>query len=565
MVKWQQDRLQEKGIRMTIRKKLWLHSFLSLIAAMLLMGFIIVNMLSIQATNKNIVPVLLTIERLEASMKSAKQSLNNAAYNMTEGNKQEVLAQIETTEKLINKLEKSLKQKEFLALLAKAKQKFADVHTESLAALDHRNASEARRQAMRIEGAINDIYTLQLYINDYYNELQRDLQGQIHFVIWTAVISSIALIVLSGAISLRLTRSITNPLKRLANNAAEIAGGNLLVARIDYKHNDELGALNVAFHTMVEELKRLLRSVEVASQQVETFAKEIEADNQMLTEINRQVAVSTNELSAGAQSISEELQQAVQQIEKMDDTFAKTAERTKQTAHYSEAAVEAIQHGQQAIERQLHAIRESNAAMLSIEEATNKFASYAANIEQMAKAVSHIAEQTNLLALNAAIEAARAGEAGKGFAVVADEVRKLAEQSAQATKQIFETVSLIKHGIASVSAAVAQGVKITKQQSQSIETTTKAFAEIEGKVAGISADIQALAVNMTTSKQLEEKVLQNVESISAVVEQSAAGSEEIAASMAEQLTAFEKMVEKAAKLRQLTDELHEVMAKFRME
>ncbi|MFD2360225.1 methyl-accepting chemotaxis protein [Saccharococcus thermophilus] len=562
-MKWQQDR--EKGITMTIRNKLWLHSFLSLLASIILMGFIIVNMLSIQATNKDMVPVLLTVERLESSMKSAKQSLNNAAYNMTEGNKQEVLTQIEATEKLISKLEKSLKQKEFRALLAKAKQKFAEVHTESLTALDRRDASEARRQAMRIEGAINDIYTLQLYTNDYYNELQHNLQGQIRFIIWTAIIGSIALIVLSGVISLRLTRSITNPLKRLANNAVEIAGGNLLVERIDYKQNDELGALNVAFDTMVEELKRLLRSVEVVSQQVEIFAKEIEADDQMLMEINRQVAVSTNELSAGAQSISEDLQQAVQLIEQMDDTFMKTAERTEQTARYSEAAVEAIQHGQQAMEKQLHAIRESNAAMLSIEEATNKFMSYAANIEQMAKAVSDIAKQTNLLALNAAIEAARAGEAGKGFAVVADEVRKLAEQSAQATKQIFETVSLIKHGISSVSAAVAQGVTIAEQQSQSIETTTKAFAEIEDKVAGISADIQALVVNMATSKQLEEKVLQNVESISAVVEQSAAGSEEIAASMSEQLTAFEKMVEKVTKLRQLTDELHEVMAKFRME
>jgi methyl-accepting chemotaxis protein len=170
-----------------------------------------------------------------------------------------------------------------------------------------------------------------------------------------------------------------------------------------------------------------------------------------------------------------------------------------------------------------------------------------------------------LLALNAAIEAARAGEAGKGFAVVAEEVRKLAEQSAQATKQIFQTVSLIKHGVSTVSGAVARAVKIAEQQSQSIETTTKAFAEIEDKVSGISADIQALVDDVIMSKQLEEKVLQNVESISAVVEQSAAGSEEIAASMAEQLTAFEKMVEKVTKLRQLTDELHEVMAKFRME
>jgi methyl-accepting chemotaxis protein len=82
---------------------------------------------------------------------------------------------------------------------------------------------------------------------------------------------------------------------------------------------------------------------------------------------------------------------------------------------------------------------------------------------------------------------------------------------------------------------------------------------------GTTADIQALVDDVAMSKQLEEKVLQNVESISAVVEQSAAGSEEIAASMSEQLRAFENMLEKVTKLRQLTDELHEVMAKFRME
>ncbi|MBA2874890.1 methyl-accepting chemotaxis protein [Thermaerobacillus caldiproteolyticus] len=548
---------------MTIRKKLWLHSFILLLLSMAMMGFIIVNMLSIQATNKDIVPVLLTVQQLQASMKSTKQSLNNFAYNMTEGNKQEVTTQIQETERFISKLEKTLKQKQFIELLTKAKQKFSDVHTQSLEALDQRDASEVRRQAMRIEGALNDVYVLQLYTNDFYQKLQSDLQAQIRFVIWTAIIGSIALIIMSGGISLRLTRSITNPLQRLANNAKEIASGNLLVERVSYKHDDELGALNTAFNTMVDELNRLLHSVDGVSKQVETFAKELEKENQMLTEINRQVALSTNELSAGSQSISEELQQAVLLIEKMDATFAKTAERTEQTALYSEAAVEAIQNGQKAMEQQMQFVRDNSEATLSIEQATNEFTSYAANIEQMAKAVSDIAEQTNLLALNAAIEAARAGEAGKGFAVVAEEVRKLAEESARATKQIFETVSLIKRGVASVSSAVAQGVKIAEQQSQSIETTTNAFAEIEKKVEGISSDIQALVADVNTSKELGNQVLQNVESISAVVEQSAAGSEEIAASMSEQLTAFEKMVEKVTTLRQLTDELHAVMARFR--
>ncbi|WP_027408964.1 methyl-accepting chemotaxis protein [Anoxybacteroides tepidamans] len=550
---------------MTIRKKLWLHSTISILLSIVIMGFIIANMLSIQSTNKDIVPVLLTVQKLEASMKSAKQGLNNFAYNMTEGNKQEVITQVNETERMISQLEKMLKQKEFRVLLEKAKRKFSDVRARSLEALDSRNESEARRQAMRIEGAINDLYVLQLYTNDFYEQLQRDLQGQIRFVVWASVIGCVVLFVLSGGSSLRLTRSITKPLERLAANATEIARGNLLVERVAYKNRDEIGELNAAFNQMVDELKRLLHSVDDASKRVEAFAKEIEQENQTLTEINRQVALSTNELSSGAQSISEELQQAVLLIEKMDNTFAQTAERTEQTAQYSEVAVEAIRDGQAAIQQQMELIRNNAEATSLIERETKEFIEHATDIEQMAKAVSEIAEQTNLLALNAAIEAARAGEAGKGFAVVAEEVRKLAEQSAQATKQIFTTVSHIKHGVASVSAAVAQGVKIAEQQSQSIETTAAAFTEIESKVAGISTDIQALVTDVAASKQFGERVLQNVESISAVVEQSAAGSEEIAASMSEQLTAFENMVEKVKMLRQLTDELHTVMAKFRME
>ncbi|MCL6587717.1 MAG: methyl-accepting chemotaxis protein [Anoxybacillus sp.] len=547
---------------MTIRKKLWLHSIISILLSMGIMGFIIVNMLSIQATNKDVVPMLLTVQQTQATMKAAKQSLNNFAYNMTEGNKQDVTARMDETEQLLKKLDNMLTKKEFRTLLGKAKQKFADIHNRADAALESRDASETRRQAMRIEGAINDLHILQLYTNDFYAALQQDLQGQIRFVVWTAVVGSVLLLLLSGTSSLRLTSSITKPLERLANNAKEIANGNLFVERISYTHKDEIGELSASFNMMVDELQRLLHSVDEASKKVETFAKEIEKENQLLTEINRQVAVSTNELSSGAQNISEELQQAVLLIEKMDETFAQTAERTEQTAQYSHMAVEAIRNGQTAIEQQEKFIRHNAEATALIEKETNEFTAYALNIEQMAKAVSDIAEQTNLLALNAAIEAARAGEAGKGFAVVAEEVRKLAEQSGQATKQIFSTVSQIKHGVESVASAVAQGVKIAEQQSQSISETALAFAEIETKVAGISNDIQSLVTAMAASKQLGEKVLQNVESISAVVEESAAGSEEIAASMSEQLTAFENMAEKVTMMRQLTDELQAVMEKF---
>ncbi|GMB08881.1 methyl-accepting chemotaxis protein [Thermolongibacillus altinsuensis] len=547
---------------MTIKKKLLLNSLLSLIFSVSIIAFIIFNMLSIQSSNQDFVPMMMKTQQLQAELKAAKQSLNNYAYSPTEGNKQEALTRLMDSEKLFKQLDEGMKQPYFQQPFEKAKQKFSALMKEAKAALDARDIAETRRQSMRAEGILNDLYVVNMYVNEYYDYMQKQLQEQIRSVITISFVSVGVLLLLASFFSIRLTRTITTPLRKIAANAKEIARGNLRVEPIVYKGNDELGDLNHSFTTMTEQLNGLLHSVDTMSKQVEAFAKEIEQENEMLTEINNQVASSTNELSAGAQSISEELQSAVQLIEKMESTFSENVARTEQTAKYSDEAVLAIVNGQQALEEQLNFIRENAKATALIENATKEFADYAGKIENMAKAVDEIASQTNLLALNAAIEAARAGEAGKGFAVVAEEVRKLAEESAKATNQIFEMVRLIKRGLTNVLNSVRQGVEIADAQSRAIETTTNAFKEIEQKVNGISHDIQSLVSGMAISKQLGEQVLQNVESISAVVEQSAAGSEEIAASMTEQLQAFKKMGEKVTTLRQLTDELQTMMAKF---
>ena len=549
---------------MTIKKKILLNSLIGLVLSILMIAFIIFRMLSIQTSNQDYVKVLLTVGSLKAETNASMQSLNTFAFNMTDANKNLAINDLENTGATYKELDSLLKEKQSKAILKRAETKFKILQTEALAALKESNASEVKRQSLRTHGIANDISQLDLYTSKHYTYLEESMESNIQFVIMFALIGSVILAIITTLLILRMANKITNPLKKLAENAKEIAAGNLLVSHVNYKHNDELGVLNQSFTKMVDQLTSILTSVDTASQRIDQFAIEFEVEYHSLTESSNQVAVSTDELSRGTQSISEDLQSSVELVELMDKEFGMNVARAKQSAEYAHGTNEVISAGREAINEQKSLITKNIKATRTIEAATKDFSIYAGKIEDMAKAVSEIANQTNLLALNAAIEAARAGEAGKGFAVVSDEVRKLAEHSTQATKQIFETVNLIKNGLISISSSVEVGVGITDQQNTNIKRTLETFEQIEEKVTGISEVLDHLVTGVDTSKKSNEHVLQNVESISAIVEETAAGSEEISASTVEQLHSITKVVGKVASLKELTESLNKTISHFQL-
>lgn len=548
---------------MTIKKKLLLNLLLAIGLSIVMISFIIYRMLMIQASNQDYVQVLLTVQNLQAETSAAKQSLSNFSFSPTEGNKQDALVKMEKASQTFAQAKEVIQQENSKLVLDKALGKFSTLEAEAEKALEDKVSAEVKRQSLRSEGILNDLHLLNIQVNEYYDFLQEDLKNQIQFIILAAIIGSILLVMVAGGIGIRLTSSITRPLKQIALNAQEIAKGNLMIEKVPYKHRDELGTLNESFDMMAAHLTSLLQKVNKASKEVEDFAGDIEQENIALTEISNQVAVSTDELSAGAQNVSEDLQQSVELIDEMDKEIMMNLDHTQESSSYSQEAVEAISEGRKAIEGQKALITENKDASSSIKAATDQFAGYAAKIQDMAQTVSGIADQTNLLALNAAIEAARAGEAGKGFAVVASEVRKLAEESNRATTQIFDMVNHLKTGLEEIGEAVNKGGAIAEEQMESMNLTMSAFGNIETKVSGISEKITHLVKGMEASKELGARVLHNVESISAVVEETAAGSEEISASTTEQLSAFGNLSKKVTDLRKLTNELNESVSVFK--
>ncbi|WP_053218835.1 methyl-accepting chemotaxis protein [Virgibacillus senegalensis] len=547
---------------MSIKKKLLLNSLGILLLACLIVVFIIFHMLRIQSSSSDQVNILLNIERFKSEMNGAKQSLSNFSFSGTDALKQETTGQMESSTELMGELKAVVTDPSSLEHLTKAETKFSEWKDQTTAALNEKDMGEAKRQSIRTDGILNDIYMLNQSAQRNYQQIQQQMDNQIQFTIVSSVVGCVVLLLLASISTLKVTNSISSTLRKLAKNAKKIATGNLAVEPLEYNKPDELGVLNNSFNQMTGQLRDLISSIDGVSKDVENFAAVIDEENKSLTEVSKQVAVSTDELSAGTQSISEDLQDAVTLIEQMDRDFSKNVEHTQQAVSYGNAAGEAVASGQKAIQSQQQLVDENAKTSQEIKQAAEAFANYTGEINTMAKSVSEIANQTNLLALNAAIEAARAGEAGKGFAVVAEEVRKLAEDSSTATSHIFEMVKLIEKGISEITVSVERGSGIVREEQASMDKTITSFTNIEEKVAGFSKELSSLLEGIQTSKTTGRKVLDNVESISAVVEESAAGNEQISASTQEQLTAFHHMVEQVTKLRKLTDELNGTVGKF---
>ncbi|EDW22937.1 methyl-accepting chemotaxis protein [Bacillus pumilus] len=548
---------------MSLRIKILLNSLVSLLLAVGVIAFIIVSMTKIQSSNETEVQALLNVQKTKASFESVEQTMTNYSMTLSDEQLEVVQTGISTAKKQLQTLNKhagNINKDE----LTRLNSKYDTWTKEANNAIGEKNASDARRVAARIDGVLNDIHTMNKRAEEAYKQNLENTADNVQWIITSALVAALTLIVIAVFLNIGLTRSIVTPIKSLSYRAKQIAEGNLAVERMDIQRKDEIGGLNESFNQMTDQLISLIKEISNVSSQVETFSIQLDDENKKLMESANQVSVSTDEMANGSQAISEDLQHGVSLIEKMDQHGRKNSERSQTVIQSTGDAIEAVESGKHTLTETKTAIEKNTHATRQIEQSAGEFTQYASGISAMAKTVSDIADQTNLLSLNAAIEAARAGEAGKGFAVVADEIRKLADESSNATRQIFDMVSHIERGIQSISQTVKEGVKLSLQQQDAMDKTSHSFEDIETKAQHIKREMAVLNDQIVQSTELGGQVLNSIENISAVVEETAAGSEEISASANEQLQSFHQMNKQVEELMSMTARLNETVHRFKL-
>ncbi|MCH7323417.1 methyl-accepting chemotaxis protein [Solibacillus sp. MA9] len=380
----------------------------------------------------------------------------------------------------------------------------------------------------------------------------------------TSVVVLIISLIISAAAVLYIRKRIIKPLVQVSDEATKISDGDLTGKDIQVFSKDEIGNLANTFNTMRSNLRNLVFNVQQNTEHLSAASEELSASTQEITATTNDVTHRVLETAEAAQNSSQIAADSAIAMEETAIGVQRIAETTQTLHSKALTASEAAASGRKIITEAKDQMTTIDGSTVTVNELVTKLAKQTEEISSISQVITAITDQTNLLALNAAIEAARAGEHGKGFAVVADEVRKLAEESKNSATSIVALTQEIKRDTAEVEEAVRNSLASVKEGVLIIEKAGKSFNQIELDVEDMKNSIQDVSA---TSEQLSasaEEVTASVNEIAIGANKASESVEMIAAAMEEQSASMEQVNHVAISVTESSQQLQIQIQQFRV-
>ncbi|MBD3860824.1 methyl-accepting chemotaxis protein [Bacillus sp. 28A-2] len=380
----------------------------------------------------------------------------------------------------------------------------------------------------------------------------------------TAIIVFSVTLIVAGALIFFIVRSISKRLSNLARFSKKVSEGDLR-DKLQIQSDDEIGQVGKGFNTMIDSLRSLIGAVQTSVENVASSSEELTASAGQTSKATEHITLAIEQFSSGNESQNDKVELSSDELEEMNRGLQHMNESAESITASSIKSTEIAGEGGQLVEKTASQMNVIDESVKKAENVIRALESKSKDITQILGVINGIADQTNLLALNAAIEAARAGESGRGFSVVAEEVRKLAVQSANSAKEIENLIKEIVQDI-DVSQEVFTAVNQEVQSGLSFTEQTKvSFHNIFDMTKEISDQLQTMNQTVVQLSKGSAHVSEAVREIADVSRESSANIQDIAASAEEQLASMEEISSSSATLSSMAEELRDLISKFKVE
>lgn len=383
-------------------------------------------------------------------------------------------------------------------------------------------------------------------------------------LILSIALAVVVIVILCGLASNYFIGKMVGQVGEVVGAVKKVSAGNLRIDDLEIKSQDELGTLSESINDMKYRLKNLMTKISECSERVAASSEELTAGTQQTNESITVVAQNIEVLTQGTvdqERTIETLEERIQDMHDRMDDLRTTATQMEQIAIDStnNAAL-----GKEKVEAAVDVMKNIEQQVSSSAKVIGELGKRSDEIGQIVETISGIAGQTNLLALNAAIEAARAGEQGRGFSVVAEEVRKLAEQSSEAAGNIAKLIATIQQDTTSAVESIEQGNQSVKEGTKSVAETGKAFIDIETQASKLNINVNRSLKDISAVDNSNKAILAAVEHVKAIANRSSENASSVSAATQEQSAAMQEVADASKILSELANEMRGEVAQFKL-
>ncbi len=383
-------------------------------------------------------------------------------------------------------------------------------------------------------------------------------------LILSTLITMAIIVAVLGSLSWVVIGKQMKKLLDVSGTMAAVSGGNLAIRDLEVTSTDEIGTLSKNVNDMKEKLRRLLVEVLNSSERVAASSQELTASAEQTSESINQVAERTVEMVECASTQADTIEKLNGILDEMTSKMNELHLSARKMDDAAKISRQSAEDGKNKVEFAIKQIQTIETRVNKSADVVNTLGQRSKEIGSIVETIGAIADQTNLLALNAAIEAARAGEHGKGFAVVADEVRKLAEQSASAAKSISELIHQIQADTSSAVEEIKLGNESVKEGAVSVMATGEAFGVIAEKVRELNENVHRSIEHIDAVNNTSQSIMNAISSVQNISTQSTENAQNISAATQQQAATMHEMSEASNQLSVLAQQLQNEVNKFKV-